>query len=99
MGNGIAREDLVLYSELTRQAFVESVPANKSTNNTASPAVITSSADTQTIYGACLVSNSTKNNIASGVLLSAAKYSVARSLPTTGDALGIKYSLSLGNAA
>lgn len=92
-----ATELSTAYSEATRVAFNESAPSSKSTNNTANPAVFTAASDSVTIWGVGLLSHSTKRST-SGVLLSAAKYSVARSLPTTGDTLGVKYTLSLGNS-
>jgi len=84
------------YSESTRVAFVESTPASKSTNNTASPATITAAADNVTIWGAGLLSLSTKGGT-TGVCLAAAKYSTARTLALTGDTIGIKYTLTLAN--
>lgn len=84
------------YSESTRVAFVESTPASKSTNNTASPAVVTAATDSVSIWGAGLLSSSTKGGT-TGVLLSAAKYASVRTLALTGDTLGIKYTLTLAN--
>lgn len=86
------------YSETTRVAFVESTPASKSTNNTASPATITAATDSVSIWGLGLLSTSTKS-ATTGVLLAAAKYSSARILSTSGDTLGIKYTLTLANSA
>lgn len=86
------------YSETTRVAFVESTPASKSTNNTANPATITAATDSVSIWGLGLLSTSTKS-ATTGVLLAAAKYSAARSLPTAADTLGIKYTLTLANSA
>jgi len=85
------------YSESTRVAFQESAPATKSTNNTSNPAVFTAASDSVTIWGIGLLSHSTKRST-SGVLLSAAKYGSARTLPTTGDTLGVKYTLTLANS-
>lgn len=85
------------YSESTRVAFVESAPASKSTNNTANPATVTAAVDSVSIWGLGLLSLSTKGGT-TGVLLAAAKYSTVRSLPSTGDALGIKYTLTLANS-
>lgn len=86
------------YSETTRVAFVESTPASKSTNNTASPATITAATDSVSIWGLGLLSTSTKSST-TGVLLAAAKYASVRTLPTTADTLGIKYTLTLANSA
>ena len=85
------------YSEATRVAFVESTPASKSTNNIANPAVFTSAVDNVNIWGVGLLSSSTKG-ATSGVLLSAAKYSTVRNLPTAGDSLSVKYTLTLANS-
>lgn len=85
------------YSESTRVAFVESTPASKSTNNTASPATVTAATDSVSIWGLGLLSLSTKGGT-TGVLLAAAKYASVRTLPTTGDTLGIKYTLTLANS-
>jgi hypothetical protein len=85
------------YSESTRVAFTESVPASKSTNNTANPATFTAASDNVNIWGVGLLSSSTKGGT-SGTLLSAAKYSSVRNLPTTGDTIAIKYTLTLANS-
>jgi len=85
------------YSEATRVAFVESVPASKSTNNTANPAVFTAATTNVSIWGVGLLSSATKGATA-GVLLSAAKYGTVRSLPTAGDQLSAKYTLTLANS-
>lgn len=86
------------YSETTRVAFVESAPASKATNNTANPATFTAATDSVSIWGLGLLSTSTKS-ATTGVLLAAAKYSAARTLPTAADTLGIKYTLTLANSA
>lgn len=85
------------YSEASRVAYQESVPASKSTNNIANPAVFTSAVDDVNIWGIGLLSASTKGST-SGTLLSVAKYSTVRNLPVTGDTLGVKYTLTLANA-
>ena len=85
------------YSETTRVEFIESAPAGGSINNTANPATITSATDNLTIWGLGLLSVSTKS-ATTGVLLSAAKYTTSRTLPTTSDTLGIKYTLTLANS-
>lgn len=91
-----ATELTTQYSEGTRVAFVESVPASKSTNNLVSPAVVTAATTNVSIWGVGLLSSSTKGGT-SGVLLSAAKYSTARSLAAVGDTLGVKYTLTFSN--
>lgn len=85
------------YSEASRVAFQESIPASKSTNNTANPAVFTSASDTVNIWGVGMLSVSTKGST-SGTLLSVAKYSTVRSLPVTGDQISVKYTLSIANS-
>lgn len=85
------------YTEASRVAYQESVPASKSTSNTANPAVFTSAVDDVNIWGIGLLSTSTKGST-SGTLLSVAKYSTVRNLPVAGDTLGVKYTLSLANA-
>jgi hypothetical protein len=84
------------YSQATRVEFVESAPASKSTSNTASPAVFTSAVDNVNIWGVGLLSSSGKG-ATSGVLLSYSKYATVRNLPTTGDTLGVRYTLTLQN--
>lgn len=91
-----ATELTTQYSEGTRVAFSESVPASKSTNNTANPAVMTAATTNVNVWGLGLLSSSTKG-ATSGILLSAAKYPTVRTLPAIGDTLGLKYTLSLSN--
>lgn len=88
--------EVTAYAEANRVAFVESTPASKSTNNTANPAVFTSSADDVDIWGIGLLSVATKS-ATNGVLLSCAKYTAVRNLPTTGDTLGVRYTLTFAN--
>jgi len=85
------------YSEASRVTYTESVPANRSTNNTANPAVFTSASDNVNIWGIGLLSISTKGST-SGILLSAAKYSTVRNLPVTGDQISVKYTVTLSNS-
>lgn len=85
------------YTEATRQAYVEAGAFGQSITNSASPAIITSSA-VQTIYGCGLVGGgsaaSTKGDTAGGgVLFCAAKLPVARSLEI-GDTLELLYTLN-----
>jgi len=92
-----ATELTTQYSEATRVAFVDSVPASRSVNNTASPAEFTAATDNVNIRGIGLLSSSTKGTT-SGILLSVAKYASVRNLPTTGDKISIKYTLTLANS-
>lgn len=90
------------YSESTRVAFVE-VDATKSgtgttgtayTNNTASKAAFTIATTTSvTVWGAGLLSSNTKGGT-SGILMSVAKFSAARTLYNT-DVLNLGYTVTL----
>jgi len=60
------------YDEATRPEYVEAAAANQSVTNSANKATFTINA-TKTIYGAFLVSNSTKGST-SGTLFSAARF-------------------------
>ena len=91
-----ATELTTQYSESSRVAFQESVPASKSTNNTSNPSVFTTASDNVNIWGIGLLSISTKGST-SGTLLSVAKYSTVRNLPVTGDQISVKYTLTLAN--
>lgn len=91
-----ATELTTQYSESTRVSFVDSIPASKSVNNTANPAEFTAASDNVNIWGVGLLSSSTKGGT-SGVLLSAAKYTAVRNLPTMGDKLSVKYTITLAN--
>lgn len=84
------------YSESTRQAFVEGAAAAGSINNTASKASFTiATATSITVWGAGLLSSSTKGGT-SGTLISAAKFSAARTLYNT-DIFNLGYTLSLSS--
>jgi hypothetical protein len=82
------------YSETTRQAFVEAAAAAGSINNTASKAAFTiATATTVTVWGAGLLSSNVKGGT-TGTLLSAAKFSAARTLYNT-DVFNLGYTLTL----
>lgn len=82
------------YSEATRQAFVEAAASAGSINNTASKAAFTiATATTITVWGAGLLSSSAKGGT-TGTLMSAAKFSAARTLYDT-DVFNLGYTLSL----
>jgi hypothetical protein len=82
------------YSETTRQAFVEAAAAAGSINNTASKAAFTiATATTVTVWGAGLLSSNVKGGT-TGTLLSAAKFSAARTLYDT-DVFNLGYTLTL----
>lgn len=91
-----ATELTTQYSEGTRVAYVESAPANKSTSNSASPAIFTAATTSVTIRGCGLMSSATKG-ATTGVLLSAAKYDNAEVLNSVGNTLAIQYDLDLSN--
>ena len=79
------------YDETTRVAYVEAAPASQSITNSASKATFTFNA-TKTIYGAFLVSNSTKSGT-TGTLFSAARFSASKSVVAT-DQLLLTYTFT-----
>lgn len=82
------------YSQTTRVAFVEAAASGGSINNTASKAAFTiATASTVTVWGAGLLSLNTKGGT-TGTLMSAAKFSAARTLYNT-DVFNLGYTLSL----
>ena len=80
------------YASTPRATYVEAA-GSKSMTNSASPALLTINADTQTVWGAGLSSVSTKSS-ASGFILCAFKFAAARSGLMTDDVLGLIYTLS-----
>ena len=82
------------YSETVRQTFVEAAAAAGSINNTASKAAFTiATATSITVWGAGLLSSNVKGGT-TGTLMSAAKFSAARTLYAT-DVFNLGYSLAL----
>ena len=82
------------YSETVRQTFVEAAAAAGSINNTASKAAFTiATATSVTVWGAGLLSSNAKGGT-TGTLMSAAKFSAARTLYAT-DVFNLGYTLSL----
>ncbi len=81
------------YDEATRVEYVETAPASGSVNNTSNKADFTISAGGGTMWGAGLLSNSTKSGT-TGTLLSAAKFTAARTLLET-DVISFGYTLTL----
>ena len=79
------------YSEATRQAYDEAAAASQSITNSASRATFTFNA-TKTIYGAFLVSNSTKSGT-TGTLFSAARFSASKAV-VSGDQLLLTYTFN-----
>ena len=84
------------YTNATRLEWVEAVPASKNINNDSNPAILTTAVDSVTIWGLGLLSSSTKGST-SGVLVSAAKYASAQSIPTSGGQLSVTYNATLSN--
>lgn len=89
-GAGIANEANTEYDEASRPTWSEAGVSAKTITNSASPATFTFNTPV-TIYGAFLSSNATKAGT-SGVLISAAKFSAARSM-LAADVLNITYTL------
>lgn len=79
------------YSESVRQTWTDAGVSSKSLTNAASVASFSINATT-TIYGAFLISNSTKSGT-SGVLFAAANFSSSKSL-NNGDTLEVTYAIS-----
>jgi len=80
----------IAYDEATRPEWVDAAAAAQSISNTASKAVFTINA-TKTIYGALLVSTSTKAG-AVGKLFSASRFATSRSV-VAADQLLITYTV------
>lgn len=90
-----ASTECVAYSQTTRQGFSPAAASSQSITNSASRATFTFNA-TKTIYGAFLVSNSTKS-ATTGTLFSAARFASAKSVES-GDELLLTYSFSAASA-
>jgi hypothetical protein len=90
-----AATETVSYSSSTRPAYVPAAASAKSITNSASRAdfVFTSP---DTIYGAFLISDSTRGGTA-GVLLSAARFAAAKPV-SIGDELLLTYTFTLASA-
>lgn len=73
-----ASTECTAYDEATRQEFNEAAASSQSITNSANKATFTFNA-TKTIYGAFLVSNSTKSGT-SGTLFSAARFSSSKAV-------------------
>ena len=86
-----AATECTAYDETTRQEYQEAASASKVTTNAANKATFTFNA-TKTIYGAFLVSTSTKGGT-SGTLFSAAKFGSAKSV-VSGDQLLLTYAFT-----
>lgn len=83
------------YDEATRQAWTEAGASSQSITNSAAKATFTINA-TKTVYGAFLVSNSTKS-ATTGTLFSAARFSASRAL-VAADELLVTYTVNATTA-
>jgi len=83
-----ASTECIAYDQSTRPEYSEAAAASQSITNSANRATFTFNA-TKSIYGAFLISNSTKNGT-TGVLFAAARFSAAKSVES-GDELLLTY--------
>ena len=86
-----AATECTAYTSGTRPSYDEAAAASQSTTNSASRASFIFNA-TKTIYGAFLISNSTKGGT-SGTLFSAAQFSASKSV-VSGDELLLTYTFT-----
>jgi hypothetical protein len=86
-----AATESTAYTSSTRPEYVEAAPSGQSITNTASRASFVFNA-TKTIYGAFLISSSTKSGT-TGVLFSAARFSSAKAVES-GDELLLTYTFN-----
>lgn len=90
-----AATECVAYDEANRQIFDPAPAASQSVTNAANRATFTFNA-THTIYGAFMISNSTKNGT-DGVLFSAARFGTSKNV-VDDDQLLLTYSFSAASA-
>lgn len=90
-----AATETTAYNEATRQSYTEAAAAAKVTTNSASKATFTFNA-TKTLYGAFIISDSTKAGT-SGTLLAAAKFAAPKSVVST-DQLLLTYTFTAASA-
>lgn len=81
--------EFTAYDESTRREYVD-VPGTKLMTNAASPAVITISTDSSTVWGFGVLSAAAKS-ATTGTCLAAIRFSAARSGMLDGDTLGAIY--------
>jgi len=93
-GAGVANEATTEYSEATRPTWTEAGVVTKTITNSATPAVFTFASGI-TIYGAFLVSTSTKGGT-TGKLGAASKFASARVM-LTADVLNVTYTLTISS--
>ena len=86
-----ASTECTAYASATRPEYVEAAAASQVTTNSANRASFVFNA-TKTIYGAFLVSSSTKSGT-SGVLMSAARFATSKNVEN-GDELLLTYSFT-----
>lgn len=89
-----ASTECTAYNEATRQEYNEGAASAQSITNSANKATFTINA-TKTIYGAFLISNSTKG-ATSGVLFSAARFGAAKSV-VADDQLLLTYTFNVSS--
>lgn len=92
---GAATETAATYNEATRQAYTEAAAAAKVTTNTANKATFTFNT-TDTLYGAFLISDSTKSGT-TGTLMAAAKFAAPKGVVNT-DQLLLTYTFTAASA-
>jgi hypothetical protein len=86
-----AATECTAYASATRPEYVEAAAASKSITNSASRASFVFNA-TKTVYGAFLISNSTKGGT-TGTLFSAARFSTSKAVES-GDELLLTYTFN-----
>lgn len=80
------------YSEANRVTWTDGGVSGQSVNNSASPAVFTSNADSQAIAGVFLISNNTKGG-STGTLFSAVDFASVKNLDTS-ETLTVTYTFT-----
>ena len=90
-----AATECIAYNEVVRQQYVAVASTAQSMTNSVSKATFTFNA-TKTIYGAFLVSNSTKSGT-TGTLFSAARFSASKAV-VSADQLLVTYTLGAASA-
>lgn len=83
------------YDEAARQVWTKSLVASAGSDSYSNKASFTSSADTQTVRGAALLSASAKSAV-SGILLASSRFSSDKFLDT-GEILDVGYGLQLSS--
>lgn len=92
----IGGNEFVAYSEATRPNYT-GTRTSQTMSNTASKALFTINADTQTVYGAAIVSDATKSGT-SGTCFAAGLFGAPRSGLMTNDELYITYEITAASA-